>query len=308
LLCFTALNALFITGPTAVGKSEIALEVAERCNGEIVGADAFQIYAGLDILSAKPSPAERRRVPHHLVDFVPVTQSFDVAQYLEAAQSCIAEIRSRKKLPVVVGGTGLYLRALTRGLSDLPKADAALRAQLDAAPFEELQQRITALDPDGAGRIDLKNKRRLIRAIEVCILTGKPFSNFRNEWKTLPENITAFLLARDREDLCERIDRRVIGMFRNGAIDEVRRLADAGPTASQAIGFREIRALLAGKINDDECITLVQQATRRYAKRQLTWFRREPFFESINLSQNTDLESAIAKIVRRCQNECIAAD
>jgi tRNA dimethylallyltransferase len=242
------------------------------------------------------------------VDFVPVTQSFDVAQYLEAAQSCIAEIRSRKKLPVVVGGTGLYLRALTRGLSDLPKADAALRAQLDAAPFEELQQRITALDPDGAGRIDLKNKRRLIRAIEVCILTGKPFSNFRNEWKTLPENITAFLLARDREDLCERIDRRVIGMFRNGAIDEVRRLADAGPTASQAIGFREIRALLAGKINDDECITLVQQATRRYAKRQLTWFRREPFFESINLSQNTDLESAIAKIVRRCQNECIAAD
>ncbi len=302
------MNALFITGPTAVGKSEIALEVAERCNGEIVGADAFQIYAGLDILSAKPSPAERRRVPHHLVDFVPVTQSFDVAQYLEAAQSCIAEIRSRKKLPVVVGGTGLYLRALTRGLSDLPKADAALRAQLDAAPFEELQQRITALDPDGAGRIDLKNKRRLIRAIEVCILTGKPFSNFRNEWKTLPENITAFLLARDREDLCERIDRRVIGMFRNGAIDEVRRLADAGPTASQAIGFREIRALLAGKINDDECITLVQQATRRYAKRQLTWFRREPFFESINLSQNTDLESAIAKIVRRCQNECIAAD
>ncbi len=308
MLCFTALNALFITGPTAVGKSEIAIEVAERCNGEIVGADAFQIYAGLDILSAKPSPAERRRVPHHLVDVVYVSQNFDVAQYLDAARTCIAEIRSRKKLPVVVGGTGLYLRALTRGLSDLPKADASLRAKLDAAPLEELQQQYTALDPEGATRIDLKNKRRLVRAIEVCILTGKPFSNFRDEWETPPENITAFLLTRDREDLLERIDRRVVEMFRNCAIDEVRRLSDAGPTASQAIGFREIRALLAGELDERACIARVQQATRRYAKRQLTWFRREPFFESISLSQNTGMESAVELIVRRCQNECLFAD
>jgi tRNA dimethylallyltransferase len=302
------LNALFITGPTAVGKSEVALEVAERCNGEIVGADAFQIYAGLDILSAKPSPAERCRVPHHLVDFVPVSQGFDVAQYLDAARCCIAEIRARKKLPVVVGGTGLYVRALTRGLSDLPKADAALHGELDAATLEDLQQRYGALDPDGATRIDLKNKRRLIRAIEVCILTGKPFSSFRSEWETVPEKITAFLLTRDRDDLVARIDRRVAEMFHSGAIDEVRRLTDAGPTASQAIGFREIRALIAGELDENTCIALMQRATRRYAKRQLTWFRREPFFESIKLSQNIGLESVVALIVRRCQDECLVTD
>jgi tRNA dimethylallyltransferase len=188
------------------------------------------------------------------------------------------------------------MRALTRGLSDLPKADAVLRAELDCASLEELQRRYTAFDPEGATRIDLKNKRRLVRAIEVCILTKKPFSSFRDAWETPPEKLRAFLLTRDRDDLHERINRRVMEMFRNGAVEEVRRLTDAGPTASRAIGFGEIRALFSGELTESECIARVQQATRRYAKRQLTWFRREPGFKIINVPSDSDLKSVVQLI------------
>ena len=293
------MNALFITGPTSAGKTGIAIRVAELCNGEIVGADAFQVYKELDILSAKPSRSDRARVPHHLIGVVPILQGYDVAQYLDAARSSIADIVARGKFPVVCGGTGLYLRALIRGLSDLPKADASLRTELDGASLDDLQRRYTALDPAGAARIDLKNKRRLVRAIEVCILTQKPFSSFRDEWKTPAKNVTAFLLTRERDDLHERINRRVVEMFHSGAVEEVRQLTHAGATAIQAIGFGGIRALIAGECTEAECIACVQQATRRYAKRQLTWFRREPGFETINLTQCSDLELVAAQIAKK---------
>lgn len=292
------MNALFLTGPTAVGKTGIALEIAVRCHGEIIGADAFQIYQGLDLLTAKPSLEARQKVPHHLVDVVPPSQHFDVAQFLEAARRCADEITTRGKLPVFVGGTGLYLRALTRGLSDLPKADAGIRAELESTGLDALQQRYAQLDPEGAAKIDLKNKRRLVRAIEVCLLTGRPFSSFRNEWTGAQESVCGFFLTRDREDLYERINRRVEAMFRDGVVDEVRRAMHTGATADQAIGLQEIRALLAGAMSERECIERVQQATRRYAKRQLTWFRRETAFQAINLSSHTDLESVVELIAR----------
>ena len=293
------MNALFITGPTAVGKTGIALQVAERCNGEIIGADAFQVYKGLNVLTAKPSPEELQRVRHHLVDIVPPSESYDVAQYLSAATRCADEITSRGKLPIFVGGTGLYIRALTHGLSDLPKADAAIRAELDAATLEQLQKRYSALDPEGAKKIDLKNKRRLVRAIEVCLLTGKPFSSFREEWKAAPESVTGFFLTRDRDDLHERIGKRVEWMFCNGAVEEVRGTTDTGATASQAIGFKEIQLYLKGAINEGDCIEQIKQATRQYAKRQITWFKRETMFEAVNLSSIQDLESAVQLIARK---------
>jgi tRNA dimethylallyltransferase len=293
------LNALFITGPTAVGKTGIALQVAERCNGEIIGADAFQIYQGLDVLTAKPSPEDLQRVRHHMVGVMPSAQSFDVAQYLEAATRCADEIASRGKLPIFAGGTGLYIRALTHGLSDLPKADAAIRSELDAATLEDLQKRYTALDPEGAKTIDLKNKRRLVRAIEVCLLAGKPFSAFRGEWKIAPESITGFFLTRDRDDLHECIGRRVEWMFRNGVVEEVRGMTDAGATASQAIGFKEIQLYLSGTISESDCIEQIKLATRQYAKRQITWFKRETLFETLNLSPYADLESAVQIIARK---------
>ena len=288
LLCFlSSPNPEFfiIAGATAVGKSELAVAVAERCGGEIVSADAFQIYRGLDILTAKPSAELPARVPHHLVGEIPLTQSFDVAQYLPAARQRIAEICARGRVPIVTGGTGLYLRALTRGLAEMPRADAALRAELEQQPLAELQRRLAQLDPLGAAQIDLKNPRRVIRALEVCQLTGEPFSSFRQQWETVPAGIRGIVLTRDREALNARIDRRTETMFATGVVEEVRASGEIGPTASQTIGLREIRALLAGQLSQAECIATIQQNTRRYAKRQMTWFRREPALESVDLSK-----------------------
>ena len=277
-------NFFIIAGPTAVGKSDIAVAVAERCGGEIVGADAFQIYRGLEILTAQPSAELRARVPHHLVGEIPLTQSFDVAQYLHAARQRIAEISARGRVPIVTGGTGLYLRALTRGLADLPGADAALRADLEKEPLVELQRRLAELDPVGAAQTDLQNSRRVIRALEVCLLTGRPFSSFREQWAATPRAIRGIVLTLDRETLNTRIDQRTAAMFAAGVIDEVRAAGEAGPTASQTLGFREIRALIAGQLTPTECLAAIQQATRRYAKRQMTWFRRETALEPVDLA------------------------
>lgn len=292
-------GAFFIVGPTAVGKSDIAAEVAARCGGELVGADAFQIYEGMRILTAKPTADVLTKAPHHLLDAVPVAHSFDVAQYLEAATRCIREIASRGKLPIVSGGTGLYVWALTHGISDLPAADASIRTRLEALDIAELRQRYAVLDPTGAAHIDSKNKRRLIRAIEVCELTGRPFSSFRDKWEQPQKLAPGVLLTRDRDDLYARIDRRVVEMFREGLLDEVRALPEVGPTAGQAIGLSDARACLAGEIGEQQCIVRIQQATRRYAKRQMTWFRRETGFEPLNLTAFPDSESVLNSILEK---------
>lgn len=292
----------FIVGPTGVGKSDIATEVACRCGGEIIGADAFQIYDGLDVLTAKPSAPLRARVPHHLVGTVALVAPFDAARFAKHAKRIAAEIVARGKVPVVVGGTGLYVRALTHGLAELPQADAAMRAELEAAGIGDLHRRLARLDPVAAEKIDAKNKRRLVRAVEVCVLTGKPFSSFREDWtgRTPQESavMRGVFLTRERDDLHARIDARVVGMFRNGVVGEVRHTPAAGPTASQVIGLKEIRALLAGEITEAACIAQIQRATRRYAKRQLTWFRRETIFQPIALS-TPDTENAVQQIVEK---------
>ena len=288
-----------IAGPTAVGKSDIAVAVAERCGGEIVGADAFQIYRGLEILTAQPSAELRARAPHHLVGEIPLTQSFDVAQYLHAARQRLAEIHARGRVPIVTGGTGLYLRALTRGLADLPGADTALRADLEKEPLADLQRRLAELDPLGAAQTDLQNPRRVIRALEVCLLTGRPFSSFREEWSAPPHGPGGIVLTLDREILNARIDRRTAAMFAAGVVEEVRAAEAAGPTASQTLGFREIRALIAGDLGQMDCITAIQHATRRYAKRQMTWFRRETALEPIDLASVSDLAPLAESLARK---------
>jgi tRNA dimethylallyltransferase len=289
----------FITGPTGAGKTEIAAAVADRCHGEIIGADAFQVYTGMDILTAKPPRELRQRIPHHLVDVISPAQNFDVAQYLNLAKQAVLEITARGRLPIVAGGTGLYVRALTHGLSELPGTDPELRANLQKCSLEELQNRIRELDPVCAAVIDLKNPRRLIRAIEVCELTGKPFSSLRNEWNKQPGRISGVFLTRDRDDLQARIDRRVLEMMRDGLLEEVRALPESGATASQAIGLRETRACLNGGISPDECAAQIQRATRQYAKRQITWFKRETAFEQVNLSTFSDQEQAVELIAEK---------
>ena len=302
----------FLVGPTAVGKTDIAAEIAARIDAEIVSADAFQIYRGLDILTAKPSPDLLAKIPHHLIGEISLTQNFDVAQFEKMARQRMREIAARGKRVLVVGGTGLYIRALTHGLNDLPQADATLRAQLEALSHDELAACLAELDAHAMKWIDLKNKRRVIRAVEVCLLTGKPFSSFRDKWKNSPreisdalepsrenrsrekfsEKFSGALLMRNRDELYSRIDARARQMFENGVVEEVRALDNneikIGATASQVIGLREIRALIRGELSEAECIAKIQLSTRRYAKRQMTWFRRDSVFMQIDLTNNRD--------------------
>lgn len=268
-------EALIIAGPTGVGKSELAVEVAEHCNGEIVGADAFQVYAGLDILTAKPSRELRSRVPHHLIGEIPLRESFNVARYLELASARMAEIRERGHVPVVVGGTGLYIRALIRGLSELPAGDPAIRTELEQCSLAQLQDRLRQLDPAACAWIDMHNPRRLIRALEICLTADRPYSSFRTAWEKVPARTLGVVLTREREDLCARIDTRVQSMFRDGVVAEVRAAGELGPTAAQTLGLAEIQSLLRGERTEPECIASIQLSTRQYAKRQITWFRKE---------------------------------
>ena len=272
-------RVFFLVGPTATGKSELGAEVARRLGAEIVSADAFQIYRGLDLLTAKPDAATLAKVSHHLIGSVPLAEEMNVEKYRDAAEAIMA---SGERM-IVVGGTGLYIKALTHGLATLPAANQQLREKLERATTEELFRSLSALDPTAAATIDHYNRRRVIRAVEVCLLTGQPFSAKRTEWKqTTAAN--GLFVYRDRDELYSRIDRRVEEMFAAGVVAEVGAAPDIGPTAMQTLGFREIRALIAGEISQGECLAKIQQATRRYAKRQLTWFRGQTNFPSLNLS------------------------
>lgn len=288
----------FLAGPTAVGKSALAAELAGLLNAEIVGADAFQIYDGLGILTAKPPAAVLAKARHHLIGEVPLDREFDVAQYLELAAGRMREIEARGKRVLVAGGTGLYLRALTHGLAPLPQADRALRSELENLPLPELAARLAKLDPASASAVDLQNPRRVIRAIEVCMLTGQPFSRFQSEWKQRPQNTAGILLTRDREELRARIAVRTAEMFAEGVAEEVRRAGNLSRSAAQVIGFRDVQAHLRGEISQAEAAARITRATQRYAKRQLTWFRRDPTFEPLPLSAFPSPESAAESAAR----------
>src|SRR4029077_6003822 len=286
-------RAFFIVGPTATGKSQIAADVARKVGAEIVSGDAFQIYRGLDLLTAKPDSSTLAKVPHHLIGRVPLTEQMNAEKYRRAATSAIEEINSRGKLAIVVGGSGLYIKALTHGLAPLLESNPKLRERLNAMSLDDLRSQLVEIDPEMARKIDLKNRRRVIRALEICSLTGKPVSAQRLcKGASHIEAATGVFVFRDRQELYERINQRVEMMFERGVIEEVRTAGEISQTASQMIGLREIRELLAGKKSIPQCIAEIQQATRRYAKRQLTWFRRQTNFLPLNLSFLTHKEAA----------------
>ena len=283
-------RTFFLVGPTAAGKSELGAEVACLLGAEIVSTDAFQIYSGLDLLTAKPDQSTLAQAPHHLLGAVPLSEEMNAEKFRAAAEEVIQDIHARGKPAIVVGGSGLYVKALTHGLAKLPAANQKLRDRLEHTTIEELFRSLSALDPAGTEQIDRKNKRRLVRAIEVCLLTGKPFSAQRTEWNdSLAAN--GILVYRDRAELYARIDQRVEKMFEAGVVEEVAVQTHISLTAEKTLGLREIRALLAGEISKPECIAKIQQATRRYAKRQLTWFQRQTNFPSLNLSAHGSSEA-----------------
>jgi tRNA dimethylallyltransferase len=307
--CDWMTRAFFIAGATATGKSELAAEIAAELNAEIVSADAFQIYRGLDLLSAKPEASTLAKAPHHLISTVPLTEGMNAEKYRRLATCAIEEINSRGKLAIIVGGSGLYIKALTHGLAPLPESDLELREKLNAMSLDELRSQLIELDPETARNMDTKNRRRLVRALEICLLTGKPASEVVAGGRTVAEGVdlgslsdvrprsapaatgpgssipaTGVFVFRDRNELYQRINQRVQLMLERGVIQEVRAAGVMSTTASQMIGLREIRELIEHKKSLSQCIAEIQQATRRYAKRQLTWFRRQPNFLPLNLS------------------------
>jgi tRNA dimethylallyltransferase len=293
----SAPRSIFLVGPTASGKSAIALALAERLGGEIISVDSMQVYRGLDIGTAKPSATERARVPHHLIDIVELTAPFDAAKFVEHARRAETEILARGHVPIFCGGTGLYFKAYLEGLGEAPPSDTAIRKELEATPLEVLLRELQQRDPITYERIDRQNPRRVVRAIEVIRLTGQPFSAQRAEWvqpSTLNVHSSTLIgLERASADLHARIHARVDEMFARGLVEETRALLAHGleqnQTAMQAIGYRQVVEHLRGVRSLAETIELVKIKTRQYAKRQMTWFRRQLSVQWISVDAHADV-------------------
>ncbi len=271
-------DVFVVAGPTAGGKSDFAIELAENWDAEIVSADAYQIYRGLAVLTAQPSADQQTRVPHHLVNLLDPTEDFSAADFARLASVSIAEIRLRKKRIVVVGGAGFYLEALFDGLAESPAPPPELRSRLREMALPDLVAELRERDPAAAATVDLRNPRRVQRAIEVIVGTGRPFADSARQ----PDfSVRGLVLNPARETLLERIASRALRMLEEGAIEEVQRLGLRGQTCGQAIGLAEIEAFLAGKITRAEGLERIIIATRQYAKRQLTWFRNRARWELV---------------------------
>jgi tRNA dimethylallyltransferase len=289
---------LVMIGPTAVGKTELALALARDCDAEIIGGDSRQIYRLLDIGTAKPSLAQRRVIPHHLIDIIDPDATLNAARYAQLAWGCIRTIEAHGKQPFVVGGSGLYVRALTDGLFAGPGADPSIREGLEAETrshgLQALHDRLAAVDPAAARRIHPHDRVRIIRALEIYTLTGQPISRWQRQWQNPASRRCFFLigLRRDREDLRQRIAARTEAMLRLGLEDEVRTLLAMGysPTLPtlQSVGYGEIVAYLEGKWDLTSAKTLIERHTWRLAKRQMTWFRRMAGMHWISLTDTPE--------------------
>ena len=300
------LAPVLLAGPTAVGKSAVALALAEMLGGEIISVDSMQVYRGLDLGTAKPSAAERARVPHHLLDVVELSEAFDAAQFVRLATAAVVEIQARGRVPIFCGGTGLYFKAWLEGLGEAPPSDARVRAELEATPLAELLAELEQRDPLTYARIDRQNPRRVIRAVEVIRLTGKPFSAQRANWN--PEvrsqkSEVIFCFSREPADLRARIETRVDTMFAAGLVDETRALLSLGlqqnRNAMQALGYRQVVAHLAGERGLAETIALVKTKTWQFARRQGTWFRSQLSVERVPLAADADATSVARGLLDR---------
>lgn len=288
---------LAVVGPTASGKSALALALAERLNGEIVSCDSMQIYRGMDIGTAKPSSEERARVPHHLIDIADPDTEFSVMDFTAAAERATADILSRGRLPVFCGGTGLYLDAFLRGCeAETPGADPAVRAALHALAEAHgaayLHEQLQKVDPVTAETVHPNNVRRVIRALEIFHATGVPKSEWDRRSKEAPARYDAVVLGlayKDREVLYDRISRRIDAMLAAGLLRETEQLLAAGVfersrTAAAAIGYKELLPFLRGECGAEQAIEELRVATRRYAKRQMTWFSAKPYVQWITVN------------------------
>ena len=294
-----------ITGPTASGKTALGVALCRKLGGEVVSADSMQIYRRMDVGTAKPTEEEMQGVPHHMLDVADPEENYSVARYVEEGSACVEDILARGKLPVIVGGTGLYIDSLLSGRTFAGgPVDPALRQELseryDELGGEGLLGELRKVDPERAAKLHPADKKRIVRAMEVYLLTGKTISLHDAETRALPPRYDAAKLALDfldRQDLYDRIDRRVDRMFEMGLLEEVRALldsgVDAGCTAMQAIGYKEAVDAVRGRCSAGEAAEKIRQESRRYAKRQLTWFRRDAATEWHRFGKKPDLADAL---------------
>lgn len=277
---------ILICGPTAIGKTSVAIDTARFLDGEVVNADSMQIYRHMDIGTAKPTADERRRAVHHMIDIAMPDEPYDAARFSTEARASVNHVLSRGRIPIVSGGTGFYIRALLYGLCDAAPEDAAIRSRLKAEARQSgadvLYRRLEACDPEAAGKIHPNDTYRVIRALEVFAASGMTISEYRRRhgFSDAPYNVLKIGLFMDRAVLYERIDRRVDQMMAEGFCDEVRRLLEMGCHDNlrpmQALGYRHLAAYLAGKTDLETAVATMKRDTRHYAKRQLTWFRKDP--------------------------------
>jgi len=290
---------VLIVGPTAVGKTEIAIQLAERLNGEIISADSRLFYRGMDIGTAKPSPEELARVPHYLIDIVNPDETLSLAVFQQKAKDIIADIHARGKLPFLVGGTGQYVRAVTQGWTP-PEvaADERMRDELgrmkDEKGFEWLHDKLAQIDPESAAKIDARNVRRTIRALEVILTTGRKFSEQRGQVES-PYHLITIGLNRPRAELYERVDQRIDAMFANGFVDEVKGLLAKGYAPSQpsmsAIGYRECVSVAKGQLSIEQAKAEMRRVTRVFVRRQANWFKEsDPQIHWFHPDQKEEIE------------------
>ena len=295
---------IFFVGATATGKSSLAMEWAQATGGAILAMDAMQVYRGADIGTSKPTPAEQAEVPHGGIDLVDFGLAFDVAQYLKHAAQFLDAQREAGRRVIIVGGTGLYFRALTQGLCEAPQAPEELRTELNALSTEELRERLREVDPQMLERVDASNPRRLVRAIEVMETTGRSLRDWQEATpEPLVSDFTAYWICREKEVLAQRIEARVEAMFATGWVEEVRGLIEKYGLETvkvfPGIGYREIAEMLGepkrpgGRPSIDQVKSDIFVATRQYAKRQLTWFAREPNLQTVMLTGSQPLSAVL---------------
>ena len=306
-------NIICIAGPTASGKTALAVALAKSVNGEVVSCDSMQIYKRMDIGTAKPTLEEMEGIPHHMLDVVEPGEDFSVSRYCEMASPIVDDILSRGKTAIIAGGTGLYMDALIRGNSFAPYPSTGMRekleAQADAEGMESMLQLLASIDPNSAARLHLADRKRIIRALEVYYETGETITAHNLKTQQIPPkyNATWFALEdENRQDLYDRIDSRVEKMLEAGLIDEIKHLLAAGIpekcTAMQAIGYKEFIAYLNDSCSLEEASAQVQQASRRYAKRQLTWFRRNPAIHWLRRKKGENTEQILQAALQLLTN------
>ena len=306
------MEMLCIVGPTATGKTRLSVALAQRLGAEIVSCDSMQLYRGMDVGTAKPTAQEMGGVPHHMIDCLDPREEFSVSRYVELADRCVQDILARGKPVIVVGGTGLYVDSLVAGREFAPFPQTgrreALTARAEKEGIEPLMEQLRAVDPEAAESIHPSNQKRVIRALEVYLETGKTITQHNRETRSRPPKYRPVWIGLDyvnRSALYARIDARVDEMFAQGLVDEVRRLLEGGvperATSMQAIGYKELTAFLRGEGTEDAAREQIKLASRRYAKRQRTWFRRNPAVHWIDMPDTPDFGAVLEEALALCR-------